>query len=927
MISKRRTSRGRLVLLLALTAVLSACGGPSRDELLVSARKHLDDGDPRAAVIDAKNVLQRDAESAAARYLLARALLAAGDPVGAATELARAETFGHPVDETAVLRAELLLAEGRPADLFAMQQPLALTDPLARARLATLRAQAQRALEQPQAAARELADALTQVPDHLPALALRAALELDAGRVDLAQSQAEELQRTQGTAAETWVLQGDIAAARGKPIEAAEGYRRALSLKPRHADAHSKLVAQLIVAGDSAAATGAIEEMRRQMPWLAVADYLEAMVAFQRQDMARARELIERLLKAEQPDADVQLLAGMVFARLNETARAEALLAAALVRRPQSAATRRELAAVQMRQGRADRAVATVAPLLDGQPDAETLMLAGQAHARSGDLATADRLFAQAAALRPDDTALRVQQARSLLARGQQQRGLAELQAAAAADTQGLDADLVLVASHARRGNLSAARAALDVAERKQPGNSLIPFLRGVLAQQAGDMAAARTAYQLAHQRDPKAWQPVDALAMLDVAQRDVASARQRYEALAKAEPRAAAALVAIGEMAWRMGEEPAAVAGWLDKAAQADPLDAGSRLAALQLQRQLNDPAATLARAQAAAAALPAEPAILLALAAAQQATGEARQAVNTLRRVVQLDPRHAEAHWRLAIALGATGDVAAARAPLEQALALAPDSRDVLRASIAYALGERQPERALALARAVQERRPGDSLGWELEADVDVALGRLPAAAAALRTALIKRPATELAVRLHAILSAEGGAGGAPAFAQQWLDKHPDDVGFLVHLAQTADRSGDLAQAADRYRAAQRLQPDHPVVVNNLADVLVRRGDPQALALAERAVQLAPQLPNAQDTLAAALARAGRLDDALAAQRRAVARAPAAPEFRLHLGRLLAERGDKELAREELRRVTRGTAPPALQQEAEALLARLGG
>ena len=111
----------------------------------------------------------------------------------------------------------------------------------------------------------------------------------------------------------------------------------------------------------------------------------------------------------------------------------------------------------------------------------------------------------------------------------------------------------------------------------------------------------------------------------------------------------------------------------------------------------------------------------------------------------------------------------------------------------------------------------------------------------------------------------------------------------------------------------------------MNNLAELLLQRKDPGALALAERAVRLAPQVPYVLDTLASAQAGAQRVDLALQTQRRAVELAPADPRLRLHLGRLLVARGEVEAARRELGAALRPDAPPATRQEAQRLLAAL--
>ena len=77
-------------LAVALVVGLQACTGPSKAELLASAKTSISRSDWKTAIIQLKSVLQRDPDSGEARYLLGQALLDSGDAPGASLEL-RAE--------------------------------------------------------------------------------------------------------------------------------------------------------------------------------------------------------------------------------------------------------------------------------------------------------------------------------------------------------------------------------------------------------------------------------------------------------------------------------------------------------------------------------------------------------------------------------------------------------------------------------------------------------------------------------------------------------------------------------------------------------------------------------------------------------------------------------------------------------------------
>ena len=103
----------------------------------------------------------------------------------------------------------------------------------------------------------------------------------------------------------------------------------------------------------------------------------------------------------------------------------------------------------------------------------------------------------------------------------------------------------------------------------------------------------------------------------------------------------------------------------------------------------------------------------------------------------------------------------------------------------------------------------------------------------------------------------------------------------------------------AADRYRRTIAVEPDHWPSLNNLAVILTEEGDlDEALRLARRASELAPDEAAATDTLGQAMFRAGD-PEARAVLARAVEQDPRGAIYRLHLARAEAAAGDVEAAR----------------------------
>jgi predicted Zn-dependent protease len=100
------------------------------------------------------------------------------------------------------------------------------------------------------------------------------------------------------------------------------------------------------------------------------------------------------------------------------------------------------------------------------------------------------------------------------------------------------------------------------------------------------------------------------------------------------------------------------------------------------------------------------------------------------------------------------------------------------------------------------------------------------------------------------------------------------------------------DLAQ--QQYEVLSKVLPSDASVHNDLAYVMLKRHQPGALAVAEKAYQLAPSDASVADTLGWALVESGEVGKGLRYLREAKVRAPNDPEIRDHLAEALKRMGE---------------------------------
>src|SRR3972149_3745598 len=104
-----------VMLLAALTlAAVAGCGASSDPQILIAkAQEYRQKGDYKAAIIELKNLLQKNPDHAEARYLLGVGYLESGDARSAEDELRRALKLGNDLGTTLPVLGRALVLQGK----------------------------------------------------------------------------------------------------------------------------------------------------------------------------------------------------------------------------------------------------------------------------------------------------------------------------------------------------------------------------------------------------------------------------------------------------------------------------------------------------------------------------------------------------------------------------------------------------------------------------------------------------------------------------------------------------------------------------------------------------------------------------------------------------------------------------------------------
>jgi putative PEP-CTERM system TPR-repeat lipoprotein len=570
--------------------------------------------------------------------------------------------------------------------------------------------------------------------------------------------------------------------------------------------------------------------------------------------------------------------------------------------------------------------VEVLQPALKQAPDDVALMaLAGEVYMQNNEFAKAVPYFEKAAKLDPKSAGVRTELGLSRLAAGENERALADLESAGQLDSGKFQADILLVMSHLQRANYDQALKALQGLEKKQPDNPLTYNLKAAIYIGKNDIPSARKALERALELQPAYVPAAMNLAQLDLQDKNPQAARQRLEGLLAKAGDNVQALLALANLALRIGATAKEQIEWLERARKAAPDAVEPQVMLAQAYARSGDPKKALDVAQQAAAAAPANPEVLAMLGGIQLGAGDKAQALATYGKLVTLQPKSPIALYRLAAAEAANADQKKAVDTLKKALSLKPDYVDAQAALVGLETRAGHYAEAMQVAQQVQKQAAKSPAGYVLEGDVLMAEKKFAPAAKAYDTAYSLAKSGPLAIKLHAATAQAGKPDEADARLAQWLKESPEDVNARAYAGESAIRRGKYKEAIVHYEWLQQKQPDNLLVLNNLAWAYQQAKDPRALETAEKAYKLKPDNAAVVDTLGWMLVERGDATRGVELLQKAVSAAPNAQEIRYHLAQAWVKAGDKAKARNELERLLSTDAKFPQQDEALALLKQL--
>ena len=887
--------------------------------------------DLAGAIIQLKNALQEDRSMLAAQLLLAQAYLADGDLGPAELAFREALRLGVSRAEVAVPMARLFLLQGRPKVLLETVPAEGLPAPI-RLQVLSLRGKAHVALGQASEAESSFTDARTLDPASPIPLAAEVPMLIAGGKRDLALERAELAVRNGADFAPAFNARASVAHARGDLAAALKDYERALELDPGLVDAIVARAGILVDLGRNDEARAVLAPTQGG-PIEPRAAYLLALIAERQGDaavsakhLADAADLVDALpIEWVAGHEQLLMVGGLAHHAGGQFEKAQRYLESAVARYPNNLGARKLLASIYLDQRDHARATGLLEYVLRLQPeDAQALQLLGRVNLAQRRYSRASELLEKAA--QAGDAAAQAALGFSHLGAGETEAALKSLRAAFEQSPTDFITANALANILMRQGQATDAVAIARRASEALADSPAAFNLLGGMLSVSGDVAGARAAYGAALKLNADFLPARLNLARLAIAEGNVTEARQTYAAMLNRNRNDAVAMYETGVLEQRVGNATEAIR-WFEKAVAERPADVVFALSLIKAKAAAGDREGALGAAKYLALRRSSDFSALAALAEAQLDMGDSNGAKHTLREMTKQAEFDAVRLVRVGYLQLRALNPAGATYAAQKALQGRPGDEAAMVLELEAALFDASiaPAAVDALVAALRSAHPASVNGLRLAGDVAVRRERYVEAALHYQDAFKDQASFELLQRQVSLAVLQGEARAAVPLVEQWLAERGEDAIAREMLAELWMREGNWKAAREHYERLITGGHASAAVFNNLANALLMLGEGDAVALAERALALAPGDVTVLDTLGWALARAGRLDEAMRHLRDARLRAPQNAEIRWHLAYVLARLGRAQEARVELQLALQGSAAEPWVGEARVLYSTL--
>lgn len=940
-------------LLIATASPADAVRPDDGQDLLAQARDRLKEGDTDGAHFLLKKAVAFDPKNGLVRLELGKIKLHLGEYIAAEKDFLLAKANKVPAATVNPLLATALLAEGKFKQVVEM--PPCPADPVCGGEILARHVQARLGLGDTAGAEADSTAALALNPKSIAVRVMAATVARSVKKDSATANRIVDAVLTEEPDPQALVLKGLLQEEAGKPDDAIALYRQSLALRPQDLSARAQLIGTLIALDRDKEADAEVDRLIEQSsgaaegidisgddqdakdkalaraiaiaPKRVLGLYLKSMLLVRAGKMPEALDAIRPVeLIVSETIPDSKFLFALIHVGNNNNEQALQYAGSFRTTHPDSLIATKMMARIYGKIGGYGKVVETLAPVRNRlNDDAEILKLLGAAYLAVGDFPASNQAFADALRIEPSDPLLSAGQAVSLTRQEvTREQGLHRLEELGRSNPENAQIDFFLVSSIFAQGDYNRAiSVATDMAKRRP--NAAEPLvLRGAARQAMGDEVGAKSDFQAAIAKDPDFTPAALFAAELLLREGRADAARQQLDAALTRQPDDLPLLMERANVERRTGQWDAATAV-LKTAILRQPRAIQPKAALLEVHATTGNTAQALAVGREMVGMAPTDPSVVDLVATTAIRLGSPEDGIAYYEKLLAARPSDAAVSFRYGQVLAEMGRLQDASRLLNRAVADDPTLIAAWGTLTAVTFKLKGEQAALDIAsKALAHNLRNETLGV-LPSDVATWAGRLTEAEKGYRAAYAGKPGTISVQRLFQCLIAQNKPAEAIQIMQDWLLRTPGDLSSRMELAQEKMQGGDLAGAAEQYRAILATAPQDAIATNNLAWIYDQTDDPRALETAKRGYHLAAHRPEAIDTYASILYRKG--DRKLGAELMAMAYRsnPNDPQVSFHFARILVDSGKPAEARTVLKPLVERNVDFPEAKDARALYTRL--
>lgn len=496
--------------------------------------------------------------------------------------------------------------------------------------------------------------------------------------------------------------------------------------------------------------------------------------AGEQQTATRAIEQLEQIRRLDPKDTDSELWLVRLYRLRGDTAKAENVLRDLLKQNPNDEAAVEQAAQLMLDENRAQEAVNLLKDVVERAPSARLSDLLGDAYAAGRDFPDAERAYAKAVELEPEEPGHRRGLAQTLAGEGKFEEALGQYQRLASMEPDDPDNFLHMAEMDRQLHRLDEAEKNIVQAKERAPGNLEIVYSEAMIYESQGR-------YE-------------DGIQVISAA---VAKLKSGTTAAPSNRRQLAVLYEQLGRLYREAGKYPAALNTFGEMAALGDEEARRADLLMIETYRAAHDLPRALETAQKALTQYPEDRELRITRALLYGDNADADQAAKLLRELLTRSPRDLEIDLDLAQVYQQNKRYADAEAALAQAINVA--ERDADREMVWFMLG------------AVYDRQK-----------------KFDAAEEEFKKVLAADPQNGPALNYYGYMLADRGVRlpEATDMLKRAVAQDPNNGSFLDSLGWAYFKQDRLAEAEDTLRVAAQRELNDGTILEHLGDVYFKRG-----------------------------------------------------------------------------------------------------